>query len=154
MYDLDILIPQKPPMRMIDKCLDFNNNIIHCQAKITSDHLFFCDKRKSVPHWIAVEIMAQTSATFAKLDALEKQSSINKEPQVAFLMSIRQYKTEVLEYLENESLDIYSESLLIEDGVGVFKAKIEVNGKVTASITISAYQPRDNAEVAKILTRD
>ncbi|MFC4891665.1 beta-alanine--pyruvate aminotransferase [Pseudofrancisella aestuarii] len=153
MYDLDILIPQKPPMRMIDKCLDFNNNIIHCQAKITSNHLFFCDKRKSIPHWIAVEIMAQTSATFAKLDALGK-TSIAKEPQVAFLMSIRQYKTEVLEYFENELLDIYSESVLIEDGVGVFKSKIEVNGKATASITISAYQPQNNIEVAKILTRD
>lgn len=153
-YNLDELIPQKPPMRLIDKCINFDQKVVHCQVEIKNNNIFFCDVRRAVPHWVAIEMMAQTSAVCAKLSSLQEKKNRCKESQMAFLMSVRQYKTEVIEYHENQVLDIFSEAVYIEDGMGLFKANMSINGKLIATVNISAYQPQSKAELSKVLTRE
>ena len=154
MYDLDKLIPQKPPMRFIDKLINFENETIHCQSLITAEHLMFDENRQSIPHWIAVEIMAQTSAVYGKLQEIIAGNQSDNEPKIAFLMSVRQYKTEVIEYKVDLLLDVYAECSMMENGIGVFNCRIEINNKVTASVVISAYQPQNNDEAKKVLHRN
>ena len=152
MYNLDNLIPQKPPMRFIDKLIGFENETVHCQSLITAEHLMFDENKQSIPHWTAVEIMAQTSAVYGKLKSIAN-AIVDSEPPIAFLMSVRQYKTEIAEYKIDSLLDVYSECSMLDNGVGVFNCKIEVDNRVTASVVISAYQPQNNDEAKKVLQR-
>ena len=149
MYNLDELIPQKPPMRFIDKVVNFGENISHCQTTLTADNLFYSKENNNIPHWVAVEIMAQTSAVYAKLHSQGNDNT----PAVAFLMSVRQYKTNVSDYQVGDTLDVYSECVLIDNGVGVFKCKIMRENELTAQVTISAYQPQSNEEVSQVLDK-
>jgi predicted hotdog family 3-hydroxylacyl-ACP dehydratase len=154
MYDLDSLIPQKPPMRFIDKLIGFENETVHCQSIITPKHLLFNTDRNSIPHWTAVEIMAQTAAVYGKLQEILTGNSLDNEPKIAFLMSVRQYKTEITEYKNSSLLDVYAECSMMENGIGVFNCRIEINNKIMASVVISAYQPQNNDDAKKVLNRN
>ena len=149
MYNLDNIIPQKPPMRFIDKIADFEKNIVHCQATITDSHMFFCHDKKSIPHWVALEIMAQTAATYGKL----KDNDIDGQPIVAFLLSARNYTTSVSQYAQNSVLDIYAECIILDNGTGVFNCMIKINNYETASVTINAHQPKNADDAKRIITR-
>lgn len=150
--NLEQLIPQRPPMRMIDEFIQCEDQTVHCRSHISAQHLFFCHDKKSVPHWVAVEMMAQTAAVYARLYA-QQQAQDKGEPKVAFLMSVRQYKTEVVYYAENTIVDTYAECILIDNQVGVFDCRCEINGQRVASVKVSAYQPEDSKGAMASLTR-
>ena len=152
MNKLDQLIPQRPPMRMIDEFITCENQTVHCRSKITTQHLFFCHDKKSIPHWVAVEMMAQTAAVYACLYA-KQQAQDDDKPKIAFLMSVRQYKTAVAFYAENTIVDTYAECILIDNEVGVFDCRCEINGQWVASVKVSAYQPKDSKVAIESLIR-
>ncbi len=149
MYNLDNIIPQKPPMKVIDRVISFENEIVHAQAEITAEHLFYDATIDGIPHWVAVEIMAQTAAVYGKLNL----DDTSEEPKIAFLMSIRNYKTEVTKYDVGMVLDVYAECIMLDNGVSAFEAKIEVDGQEMASIKINAYQPQNDEQAEAVLSR-
>jgi predicted hotdog family 3-hydroxylacyl-ACP dehydratase len=149
MYDINKMIPQKPPMRLVDKILGFHDETVHSQSTITPAHIFFCKESKSIPHWVAIEIMAQTAAAYGKL----KTEDYGDEASIGFLLSIRNYNTNVDSYTENSVLDIYTECIILDNGTGVFKGRVEVDGEVTATVNINAHQPQNQDDANKILTR-
>jgi predicted hotdog family 3-hydroxylacyl-ACP dehydratase len=149
MYDINNMIPQKPPMRLVDKIIGFKDETVHSQATITPTHIFFWNETKSIPHWVAIEIMAQTAAAYGKL----KTEDYDAEASIGFLLSVRNYTTNVDSYSESSILDVYTECIILDSGTGVFKCKIEVDGKTTATVNINAHQPQNKDDAKKILTR-
>lgn len=151
--NLDDFIPQTAPMRMIDHFLSCIDQTVHCRTNITAQHLFFCHDKKAIPHWVAVEMMAQTAAVYACLYAQQQNTDHDNTPKVAFLMSVRQYKTQVELYAENMVIDTYAECVLIDNEVGVFECRCEVGGEVVANVKVSAYQPKDVVTAIENLAR-
>ena len=149
MHNLDNIIPQKPPMRVIDRVISFEDEIVHAQAEITAKHLFYDATIGGIPHWVAVEIMAQTAAVYGKFSS----DNTLDEPKIAFLMSIRNYKTEVVKYDAGMVLDVYAECIMLDSGVSAFEAKIEIDGRETANIKINAYQPQSDKQAEAVLNR-
>jgi predicted hotdog family 3-hydroxylacyl-ACP dehydratase len=93
--------------------------------------------------------MAQTAAAYGKL----KTEDYGDEASIGFLLSIRNYNTNVDSYTENSVLDIYTECIILDNGTGVFKGRVEVDGEVTATVNINAHQPQNQDDANKILTR-
>ena len=148
-YNINKLIPHRPPMRLIDKFISYQNETVHCQTKITENNLFLSVDKSFIPHWIGIEIMAQTAATYGKVSS----QNTSDEPEVAFLLSTRNYKSNIKKYKIGAVLDVFAECLILDSGTGVFSCRIEINGKTVSSVTINAHQPQDSDDANKIIKR-
>nr|WP_255321842.1 beta-alanine--pyruvate aminotransferase [Francisella halioticida] len=136
-------------MRLVDEFISFNNEIIHCRSTIRENNLFFIEKTNSIPHWVSIEMMAQTSAVYSKVNNPDPCI----KPSIGFLLSIRKYKTSIKEYKLGNTLDIFAECIVLDKGTGVFNCKVKLNNSIVATVTMNAYQPEDINDTKKILKR-
>ena len=148
-YNIDKLIPHKPPMRLVDKFISFENETVHCQANIMDTHLFLSADKSFIQHWIGIEIMAQTAATYGKVSSKDT----GDEPAIAFLLSIRNYRSDIKKYKIGSVLDVFAECLILDSGTGVFSCRIELDGEIVSSVTINAHQPQSSDDANKIIKR-
>ncbi|PIQ42507.1 MAG: hypothetical protein COV52_10285 [Gammaproteobacteria bacterium CG11_big_fil_rev_8_21_14_0_20_46_22] len=136
-YDLDRLLPQKPPMRLLDEVLEIGESTITAKASVTSEHLFFDPVRQSVPAHVGVEMMAQAMSAFASAQGG------HDEPRLGFLISVRQFSSTVSEFACGDELLIRAEKVLMDDQMAVFSCEIYCDNDCLAKAKLSAYQPDD-----------
>jgi predicted hotdog family 3-hydroxylacyl-ACP dehydratase len=154
MYNIAELIPQKPPMRLVDEFVGFEGDTVHCRITIDETNIFFDKELEGIPHWVAIEIMAQTAGSYGKSSKFSSNDGDNNEPSIAFLLSVRGYKTDVKSYRVGSVLDIFAECIIIDKGTGVFNCKVVQDGQQVASLTINAYQPQNYEDVEKVISRE
>ncbi|WP_150467968.1 beta-alanine--pyruvate aminotransferase [Francisella sp. SYW-9] len=154
MYNIAELIPQKPPMRLVDEFVSLENDTVHCRTTIDKDNIFFDKELEGIPHWVAIEIMAQTAASYGKASKFSSNDCENNEPSIAFLLSVRGYKTDVKSYKLGSVLEIFAECIILDKGTGVFSCKIVQDGQQVASLAINAYQPQNYRDVEKVVSRE
>ncbi|MBK2105966.1 ApeP family dehydratase [Francisella philomiragia] len=154
MHNIGDLIPHKPPMRLVDEFIAFEDNAVHCRTIVTDGDIFFDKQLDGIPHWVAVEIMAQTAASYGRASKLASSNASTNEPPVAFLLSVRGYKTDVKRYETGSVLDIFAECIILDKGTGVFSCKVVLDQQEVASLTINAYQPQSFEDVKKVISRE
>lgn len=144
-YDLDRLLPQKPPMRLLDDVIEIGESTITAKVVITSEHLFFDPVRQSVPVHVGVEMMAQAMSTFASAQGG------HDEPRLGFLISVRQFSSMVNEFACGDELTIRAEKVLMDEQMAVFTCEIYCDNDCLAKAKLSAYQP-DEKGLAALMT--
>ncbi|AJI74432.1 beta-alanine--pyruvate aminotransferase [Francisella philomiragia] len=154
MHNIADLIPHEPPMRLVDEFIAFEDNTVHCRTIVTDGNIFFDKQLDGIPHWVAVEIMAQTAASYGRASKLAASDASTNEPPVAFLLSVRGYKTDVKRYKTGSVLDIFAECIILDKGTGVFSCKVLLGQQEVASLTINAYQPQSFEDVKKVISRE
>ena len=61
-WQLDELIPHRPPMVLLDAVESFDPDALSLTARVTiTPESLFCEP-EGVPNWVAIEYMAQTAA--------------------------------------------------------------------------------------------
>ncbi|WP_440616209.1 ApeP family dehydratase [Cysteiniphilum sp. 6C5] len=141
MYDLTEIIPQSPPMQLIDSLQEVNEEKSVCLATITPEHIFYDDEINGVYAWAGIEMMAQASAALAYFQGDESDHA----PRRGFMISVRNFKTTRANFDEGDLLTIIAHKEFINDPLGVFRCEIHQQDQCVAQAKFSAYQPSDQA---------
>ncbi|MGO2342614.1 hotdog family protein [Vibrio litoralis] len=131
------LVPHQAPMILVDKLIAVDQQSIHTQVMIKADELFFNQESQSVPGYVGIEYMAQSIAAWSGFQAWQQ----GEPPAIGFLLGSRRYQSECSEFPLGETLDIYAEQVMENNGMAVFQCRIEVQAKTLASAQLNAFVP-------------
>ncbi len=135
---LEKALPQKPPMRLVDRIVELNNNQAVCEAVIEKKHAFYRSEIDGIDSWIGIEMMAQTAAVFVYG---HQSKDYSQDATIAFLMSVRHFHASVTHFRIGSALTIIDNSIFLDNETGVFECQILQDGKNIAAARLSAYQP-------------
>ena len=127
-------LPQQGPMQLIDSIIEINEKSAICHVIITKNNIFYDSSINGLYSWIGIELMAQTIAVFAT-------SQKEQEPQIGFLMSVRQFTCDQPYFNLGESLTIIAKKEYLDEKIGVFECAIIKNNKKIATARLNAFQP-------------
>lgn len=135
---IEELIPHRAGMRLIDRVIAAEGEMVRSEAIIRADHLFF--QPGGVPAYVGFELMAQTISAY---DGLRRRRN-GKPPAIGFLLGCRKYETTRQYFLRDETVTIEATSLLGEEGMASFECRIlDAAGAELASAVINVYRPAD-----------
>ncbi|MGF1695618.1 hotdog family protein [Vibrio lamellibrachiae] len=136
---IEQLLPHEKPMILIDRALSVEAESIHCQVDIDKHNLFFNKEANSVPAYLGIEFMAQSVAAWSGYHATLR----NEEPPIGFLLGSRRYVANCDTFSQGQTLDIYAEQVMEDNGMAVFSAYIEHNGLQVAKCQLNVYVPSE-----------
>ncbi|GAD88483.1 hypothetical protein VHA01S_005_00860 [Vibrio halioticoli NBRC 102217] len=134
------LVPHDEPMIFIDRAIDIQQDSVHCQVDIGENNLFFNLEQNSIPAYVGIEFMAQSLAAWSGYHSLQK----GEQPAIGFLLGSRRYISHCDAFGKGQTLDVYAEKLMEDNGMAVFTARIEFEQKVLASCQLNVYVPSED----------
>lgn len=132
--DLDTILPQKPPMRLIEKILQHSGEKLVASLRIRENSFGF--EKGGVPSWFGVEYMAQSVAAFSGL-----QFFSGGKPEIGFLVGVRNYIIDVESFKLDSEIQIHVVPGFVADNSGSFDCSIQVDGIEVVKATITTYKP-------------
>jgi len=90
MYDLETLIPHRPPMLLLGRILDITESTVIAEVNINTNSAFFSPNR-GVPSWIGLEYMAQAAAVLGTSQIDEEHA----KESIGYLVGTRKYTCSV-----------------------------------------------------------
>lgn len=133
------LLPHDAPLALVDELIEVGELSVHCQVTIREDNVFFNHETHTVPAWVGIEFMAQTIAGWSGYHAWKQG---NPSP-IGFLLGSRKYQVECSAFLQGDTLDIFAEQVLENNGMAVFSCYIERNGQQVASSQLNVFVPTE-----------
>lgn len=132
------LIPHRPPMVLLDEILDHRAEHVRARMRVGRDKMFV-DASGHFPAWAGIELMAQTIAAYAGLQA----RALSLPVQLGFLVGTRRYESECAAFPPGTELTVCVRKLLLDaQGLGVFECRIDsAAGAIHASLNV--YRPQD-----------
>ena len=130
------LIPQRPPMVMIDRLLSCNERQVISQLYIRPENLFLDSKGFSTSG--LMETMAQTCAARTGYLLKNQPEGANKKPPVGVIGSIKNFRL----YFQPQIGTTITTTIEIEHEVmqaTVVKGKVEIDGKLAAESDLQIY---------------
>ncbi len=132
--DLDQILSQKPPMRLLEKIISHSQTEL--VAGVTIRESSYGYQGEGVPSWFGIEYMAQSIAAYSNL-----QISNPWKPEIGFLVSVRNYKISTDIFPLGAEIQIVVVPTFIVDNSGSFGCQILVNGSSVVSAMITTYKP-------------
>ncbi|GGO65896.1 MULTISPECIES: ApeP family dehydratase [Bowmanella] len=146
MYQIEDLIPHRPPMVLIDAMVAYDEQHAKCRVCIHPQVNFFDSALNGVPAHVGMEYMAQTIAAFAGAQARDAGEPIS----VGFLLGSRKYECLHSHFANGTELLVSVEQLHREaSGLGVFDCRIEAAGMVLAQAKINVFQPENASQYVR-----
>jgi len=136
---IDKLLPHDRPMILVDRALEIGKESIHCQVDIDDHLLFFDNESQSVPAYVGIEFMAQSIAAWSGYQALQK----GEEPPIGFLLGSRRYISDCGYFSHGQTLDIFAEQVMEDNGMAVFIARLEHEGNTIAQCQLNVFVPSE-----------
>ncbi|MCK6264375.1 hotdog family protein [Vibrio sp. ZSDE26] len=136
---IEQLLPHDKPMILIDRALTVETESIHCQVDIGEHNIFFDKETQTLPAYLGIEFMAQSVAAWSGYHAGLR----NEAPPIGFLLGSRRYVANCDTFSRGQTLDIYAEQLMEDNGMAVFSAHIEHNGQQVAKCQLNVYVPSE-----------
>ena len=131
------LLPHKDPMILLDKLIFADDIKTHCQVFISEKSPFYDIDKQAVGAWVGIEYMAQAIAAWSGY----RSSLKNEAPQVGFLLGTRRYSCETPFFKKGQCLDIYTEKLLENEGMGAVACSIACEGETLATAQLNVFSP-------------
>lgn len=141
--NLEDLIPHRPPMVLISRMRELNEERAIGEVDITETSMFF--ENGHVPAWIGIEYVAQTIAAYS--GHLGRFNGGG--PAIGLLLGARRYRSTVDGFKAGQTLQVKVEPVLIDGDMGSFKGTIAVEGETVAEVTMTTYKP-DEATLRKL----
>ncbi len=139
MPELDTYLPHTGTMLLLDKIVSWD--IAACtlcsEVTITENSLFYNSEYNGIPAWVGFEYMAQS---IAALSGLHARKDLGQPPKVGFIMSIRNYTTEIPFFPAGQILRIGINQLFNENSVVSFDCTITADGKPLVTATVNAIE--------------
>ncbi|CAM2838834.1 hotdog family protein [Vibrio diazotrophicus] len=134
---IETLLPHDNPMILVDRALSIGATSIHSQVDIDKHLMFFNSETKTVPAYVGIEFMAQSIAAWSGYQALQK----GQQPPIGFLLGSRRYATECDQFTQGQTLDIFADQVMEDNGMAVFSGRIEYQGNTIAQCQLNVYVP-------------
>ena len=135
--DVATLVPHEAPMILIDKLIHVDPNSVHCQVFINPNSPLFDEQSETVGAWVGIEYMAQTISAWSGYQSFLKSET----SPIGFLLGSRRYNSNTPLFNNGDTLDIYAEKLLENEGMGVFLCTIKCADKELASGQLNVFVP-------------
>lgn len=144
LYPAGDVVPQMPPMRLIDAIVARQPEGITCAVTVRADGLFFQPGR-GIPAHIALEWMAQTCAAFAGCEALDGYGAV----RIGFLLGTRDFRASQRWFAEHERFLVQAHLEYRDDEFASFACTLvsAAGGAVLAQAGLNVFHPRDAAAV-------
>lgn len=144
--DLDVLLPHRAPMVLLDEVVDYGDDFALARVSIRPASPFFDRAARGVPAWVGIEYMAQTMAIWAA----DQQLRAGKPVNVAFLLGARRYRSNVPFFADGSVLSVRSDTVYNDrNNVGAFACRIEGAG-ILAEARLSAFRPDSPEEFMRM----
>jgi len=135
---LDVL-PQKPPMVLLDSIVSHTSEETVCSVRIDPASKF-ASADGSIPSWIALEYMAQCAAAHSGLEEREKGNPI----RLGFLLGSRRLNFHVASFAAEANLQVSVRPAWNDGELASFSCSVrDEHGAVLADCELSAYSPHD-----------
>lgn len=139
-YPIELVLPHAHPMILVDRLVHYTDTSSTCTVKITPRSNFYSTERNSVPSYVGIEYMAQTIAAYANVLKLDGGGTVS----LGFLVSARNYMTQVREFALDTELLIHVELLFKEaNGLSVFDCRIKQGEQVVVEAKINVFEPEE-----------
>lgn len=133
----ELLVPHRPPIRLVNRLLDFSGQTGVVESIIGQDNIFL-DEDGALPSLIMTELIAQASAAVKGYHDMCQGKEIKK----GFLVDIREINF-TGRCFKGETLYIKIEILRTISGFSVIKGEVEKEGEVLGAGTIKIWVPGD-----------
>ncbi|MDR2874711.1 MAG: hotdog family protein [Methylobacillus sp.] len=143
--DIALLVPHAPPMRLLDRLIQADDECATTEVRIRPDSLFCTEE--GVGGWVGIEYMAQSIAAHAGYTAHENGLPI----QIGFLLGARQYTCYRPFFPQGSLLRIQVKRLFLADnGTASYACTIiDENQSALAEAALTVYEPPRTAILAK-----
>lgn len=144
---IDKLLPHDHPMILIDKIIDSTETQIISETRISCNSLFYEDTEQGIPAYLSIEMMAQTIAAKAGLNAV----SASQPVPVGLLLGCRRYQL-YQSYLRLKSrVIIHADQVMYDDTMAVYQCKMLMDNAELATAQINTFVPNDQ-QLKELLT--
>lgn len=146
-YNLENILPHKPPMILIDDITEINldEGRLNAIVKITPQKRFYEPKNNGVNSLAGLEFMAQTIGCYAFF------KSQTEKPIMGLLLGARLFNNKIDYYKNGEEYTIKVHEVFTDNEIVVFDCLIyDKNNDEIASATINAYQSEKVKELIKV----
>ena len=135
---IESVIPHRTPMILIDRIVAREEEALTSETTFDGDHLF-ANANSQIPSYVGIELMAQTIAAYAGMQAYDKQ-----EPaKIGLLLGTRKYSCDRPFFDSQCVLQTHIKHVLSDGIMGFFSCKILVNNAIIAQAELKAIQPDD-----------
>ncbi len=140
MYDISSLISHSKDMIFIDEVLEYDDKSIKTKAIVKENNPFIKDG--ALPHFVYLEIIAQSISALAGIRAKQKGEKL----ALNLLLGCRNFKSHKASVKINSQLIIHAKEILAqEDGFGLYESYMYENDILIAQGRLNVYAP--NKEV-------
>jgi predicted hotdog family 3-hydroxylacyl-ACP dehydratase len=136
-YDIRRLLPQEPPMLLVDEVIGWNDERIVAGVTVRADSLFLDDK--GMPAHIAIEWMAQTCGALVGIKAIEAGQPV----RIGFLLGTRDFRSRVSRFQVGDRIAIAADSVFNDGQMAVFDCSVARDAEVYATARLNVFQPGD-----------
>jgi predicted hotdog family 3-hydroxylacyl-ACP dehydratase len=146
-YGVAELLPQKPPMLLLDEIVGWCDERIVASVTVRPDSMFLY--QDGVPAHIAIEWMAQTCGAMVGLRALEKSEPV----RIGFLLGTRDFSARVAKFRLGDKMAVTASPVFSDGPMAVFECQVERAGQdgpeVCATARLNLFQPESLEAILK-----
>jgi len=143
------LVPHGGAMCLLDRVVEADAESLRAELEIRADSLFF--DGTAVGAWVGIEYMAQAVAALGGWHARRQGAA----PKVGFLLGSRRYSANQATFALGQRLVVeVRREFLADNGMGQYDCRIECDGAVLASATLTIFEPVDVAGFLKGQTHE
>jgi predicted hotdog family 3-hydroxylacyl-ACP dehydratase len=141
-YPIDGVVPQRPPMILIDEVIARESDSIVTIVTIRSTDLLFQPGRGTPSH-VAIEWMAQSCAAFAGSEAFDEGLPI----RIGFLLGTRDFWAARSWFAEGERLFVSARLEYHDHEIANFACEVAEfrGGPAVANASLNVFHPQDAA---------
>jgi predicted hotdog family 3-hydroxylacyl-ACP dehydratase len=129
------LVPQKPPMLLLDHVVTFGDDRVTCSATPSEDSIFFTDGQ--IPAVLTLEYMAQAVATYVGLT----RHGEGGKPKIGYIISARNFEVCTDHLALGQELTIQAQMSWSDDVTAKFDCQVSQGERQLASTQLTVFEP-------------
>lgn len=140
---IEALVPHAGPALLLDRVAEDHGDVVVTETAIREDNPYCVDGR--VGAWIGIELIAQSIAALAGLDAVRSGRPV----RVGFLLGTRRYRSTVPWFAVGDVLRIeVQREFQTDDGLGAARGRIlGADQRLLGEGLLTVYQPAHPEDV-------
>lgn len=132
-------LPHKGTMLLLDRITDYklDHPRLSSEVDIKASGLFYRPELGGIPAWVGFEYMAQS---IAALSGASRKATSGGEPKIGFIMSIRNFSTEVPAYPAGKTVMILVSEIFRDESVVSFDCSVSMDGAIVTKSVVNAIE--------------
>lgn len=136
---IEQLLPHRAPMLLLERVTAHDTRGICCETVVGARQALLLDDNGDLPGWCGIELMAQTIAAWAGMQAHQLHEAV----RIGMLLGTRKYQSQLPVFTAGSLLRIEAHCLLQDAGMASFECRIWLGDRECATARLSTYQPTE-----------